>query len=139
MMKYIVINYLSNAYRNVLIKFSWIQFFTIETNKKYLRSAVSQDWFTSLYNSFGLVSYIICLLFITTVSYWANSVFFTGCKNQADKRRINVEAYLVSAQPVSTLQLVNPFNFVTGVAVIACLCIIVLFAAIFIVLQVCRN
>lgn len=61
---------------------------------------------------------------------------FVDCKNQADKRRINVEAYLVSAQPVSTLQLVNPFNFVTGLAIIACLCIIVLFVTIFIILQV---
>ncbi|KAI4457760.1 proprotein convertase subtilisin/kexin-related [Holotrichia oblita] len=60
-----------------------------------------------------------------------------GCKNQADKRRINVEAYLVSAQPVSTLQLVNPFNFVTGLAIVACLCIVILFTTIFIILQ--RN
>lgn len=58
-----------------------------------------------------------------------------GCNNQADKRRINLEAYLVS-QPVSTLQLVNPFSFITGLAVIACLLIIILFTIIFIVLQV---
>ncbi|XP_017774307.1 PREDICTED: furin-like protease 2 [Nicrophorus vespilloides] len=60
-----------------------------------------------------------------------------GCKNLADKRRINVEAYLVSAQPVSTLQFVNPFNFITGIAIVACLCIIILFSTIFIILQ--RN
>lgn len=59
-----------------------------------------------------------------------------GCKNQDDKRRIDVEALLFSAQPVSTLQIVNPYNFVTGLAVIACLCIIILFVVVFIVLQV---
>lgn len=59
------------------------------------------------------------------------------CRNQADKRRINVEAYLVQTQPVPTVQLINPFNFVTGLAIIACLCIIVLFVTIFIILQ--RN
>ncbi|XP_025833035.1 furin-like protease 2 [Agrilus planipennis] len=59
-----------------------------------------------------------------------------GCKNQADKRRINVQAYLLSAQPVSTFQLVNPFNFMTGIAIIACLCVVVLFVTIFIILQV---
>lgn len=59
-----------------------------------------------------------------------------GCKNQADKRRINVEAYLYSPQPMSSLQLINPFNLVTGLAVIACVCIIALFVAIFIALQV---
>lgn len=64
---------------------------------------------------------------------------FTGCKNQEGKRRIDVQALLLSAQPVSTLQLVNPYNFVTGLAVIACLCIIILFAIVFIVLQVCWN
>lgn len=62
--------------------------------------------------------------------------FCVGCKNQDDKRRINVEALLFSAQPVSTLQFVNPYNFVTGLAVIACLCIIILFVVVFIVLQV---
>ncbi|ENN73786.1 hypothetical protein YQE_09613, partial [Dendroctonus ponderosae] len=32
------------------------------------------------------------------------------CKLQEDKRKINVEALLLSAQPVSSLQFVNPFN-----------------------------
>lgn len=66
--------------------------------------------------------------------------FFTfiilGCKFQEDKRKINVEALLLSAQPVSTLQIVNPFSFITGVAVVACLCVIILFITIFIILQV---
>ncbi|XP_050300640.1 furin-like protease 2 [Anthonomus grandis grandis] len=57
------------------------------------------------------------------------------CKVQEDKRKINVQALLLSAQPVSSLQLVNPFNFVTGLAVIACLCIIILFVVVFLVLQ----
>lgn len=55
---------------------------------------------------------------------------------QEGKRKINVEALLLSAQPVSTLQIVNPFNFITGIAIIACLCIIILFITIFIILQV---
>ncbi|XP_060524028.1 furin-like protease 2 [Cylas formicarius] len=59
------------------------------------------------------------------------------CKIVEDKRKINVEALLLSAQPVSTLQLVNPFNFITGLAIIACLCVIILFIVIFLVLQ--RN
>lgn len=66
--------------------------------------------------------------------YW--NFLILGCKMQEGKRRIDVEALLLSAQPVSTLQLVNPFNFITGLAIIACLCIIILFIAIFIVLQV---
>lgn len=63
-------------------------------------------------------------------------VYFLGCKMQEGKRRIDVEALLLSAQPVSTLQIVNPFNFITGLAIIAFLCIIILFIAIFIILQV---
>lgn len=58
-----------------------------------------------------------------------------GCKNLADKRRINVEAYLMSTQPVNTMQLVNPFSFITGLAIVACLCITILFIFIFIILQ----
>ncbi|XP_072380228.1 furin-like protease 2 isoform X2 [Diabrotica undecimpunctata] len=58
-----------------------------------------------------------------------------GCKMQEGKRKINVEALLLSAQPVSTLQIVNPFNFITGIAIIACLCVIILFITIFIILQ----
>ncbi|XP_065170470.1 furin-like protease 2 isoform X2 [Atheta coriaria] len=58
-----------------------------------------------------------------------------GCKNLADKRRINVEAYLVAPQPVPTVQFVNPFNFITALAIVACLCIIILFSTIFIILQ----
>lgn len=60
----------------------------------------------------------------------------SGCKVQEGKRKINVEALLLSAQPVSTLQIVNPFSFITGVAVVACLCVIILFITIFIILQV---
>ncbi|KAJ8941052.1 hypothetical protein NQ318_006826 [Aromia moschata] len=60
-----------------------------------------------------------------------------GCNMQEGKRKINVEALLLSAQPVSTLQIINPFNFITGLAIIACLCIIILFITIFIILQ--RN
>ncbi|CAG9822494.1 unnamed protein product, partial [Phaedon cochleariae] len=58
-----------------------------------------------------------------------------GCKAQEGKRKINVEALLLSAQPVSTLQIVNPFNFITGMALIACLCVIILFITIFVILQ----
>ncbi|XP_074038039.1 furin-like protease 2 isoform X2 [Leptinotarsa decemlineata] len=58
-----------------------------------------------------------------------------GCKVQEDKRKINVEALLLSSQPVSTLQIINPFNVITGVVVIACLCVIILFVIIFIILQ----
>ncbi|KAG5898892.1 hypothetical protein JTB14_003286 [Gonioctena quinquepunctata] len=58
-----------------------------------------------------------------------------GCEVQEDKRKINVEALLLSSQPVSTLQIVNPFNVVTGVVVIACLSVIILFVIIFIILQ----
>lgn len=61
---------------------------------------------------------------------------FLECKTQDDKRKINVEALLLSAQPVSSLQFVNPFNFITVLAIIACLCIIILFVVIFLVLQV---
>lgn len=50
-----------------------------------------------------------------------------------------MEALLLSAQPVPTVQFVNPFSFVTGVAIIACLLIVLLFAAIFIILQVSRS
>ncbi|XP_022919564.2 furin-like protease 2 isoform X1 [Onthophagus taurus] len=60
-----------------------------------------------------------------------------GCETQTDKRKINLETYVVSAQDVSALELVNPFGFVTGLAAIACLCIIILFMIIFLVLQ--RN
>lgn len=74
----------------------------------------------------------------TRISYLIYFTLFNvdGCKNQADKRRIDVEAYLYSPQPMSSLQLINPFNLVTGLAVIACVCIIALFVAIFVALQV---
>ncbi|VEN35166.1 unnamed protein product, partial [Callosobruchus maculatus] len=62
-------------------------------------------------------------------------VYVSECKAQEGKRKINVEALLLSAQPVSTLQIMNPFNFITGIAIIACLCVIMLFIAIFIILQ----
>lgn len=55
---------------------------------------------------------------------------------QEDKRRIDVQALLLSAQPVSTLQLISPFNYITGLAIIAVLCVIILFITVFIVLQV---
>jgi proprotein convertase subtilisin/kexin type 5 len=58
-----------------------------------------------------------------------------GCKMQEDKRRIDVQALLLSAQPVSTLQLISPFNFITGLAIIAVLCVVILFVTVFIVLQ----
>lgn len=63
-------------------------------------------------------------------------VFISGCKVQEDKRRIDVQALLLSAQPVSTLQLIGPFNFITGLAIIAVLCVVILFITVFIVLQV---
>ncbi|XP_045465314.1 furin-like protease 2 isoform X1 [Harmonia axyridis] len=60
-----------------------------------------------------------------------------GCPSEADKRKIDVEALLLSAQPVSTLQIMNSFNFITGITIAACLCIIMLFIILFLVLQ--RN
>lgn len=58
-----------------------------------------------------------------------------GCKNEESKRKINVEALLLSAQPGTTLQIVNPFNLVTGIAIIASVCVIILFITIFVILQ----
>ncbi|XP_056639377.1 furin-like protease 2 isoform X2 [Diorhabda sublineata] len=58
-----------------------------------------------------------------------------GCKNEETKRKINVEALLLSAQPGTTLQIVNPFNLVTGIAIIASLCVVILFITIFVILQ----
>ncbi|KAL1508965.1 hypothetical protein ABEB36_003778 [Hypothenemus hampei] len=60
------------------------------------------------------------------------------CKVQEDKRKINVEALLLSAQSLPGGQFfVSPFNLITGLAIITCLCIIILFVVVFLVLQ--RN
>lgn len=59
-----------------------------------------------------------------------------GCPPISEgKPKLDVEALLLSAQPVSTLQIINPFNFITGVAVAACLFIVVLLTILFVVLH----